>query len=152
MAHNHRTTPPRTGSWEVCNFKPWDSQQWISRTYPPRVLKQISLRLRDALLTQDITTFLRSKYHQSQADDGWRCWRYLGGGGFGAAAVWKEFNQDGDLLDEMVIKQWKEGKDAQVGNSKYIFHHPALEAQTQSILNLSQSDSQSSIFAYVFSC
>lgn len=87
---------------------------WASRSWPITVTSKISSTLKDALTSPSVVRLLRSDLTEWSDDDGWHCYRLLGAGSFGTAAVWKRTDADGKLLDEVVVKE-----DRKKGRSKY---------------------------------
>jgi len=138
MTDTHRTKRCRTEDWEVFDLFDQDYRQ-VPNT-PPGLFSQISARVKDSLCNPGLVEFLRSKVRFNHDEESWNVWRYLGGGACGTAAVWVKTNDNGEVVDELVMKEqrdyhengeWQENEDL------------SQEALLQRILNQSGCESES---------
>lgn len=111
MTDQHRKRRPRVESFEMPVLKaaPGDSVQfpYLVRGQNPSTFKQISSRLRKTLDHIYRVEFLRSKvnYHAEPDSDDWKIWRYLGNGSYGSVALWIKRDGNGNIIDEIVMKE-----------------------------------------------
>ena len=104
MATPRGTKRPRDGAFENPDLT---RLREVHQRWPPQVVNEISIRLRDGLLKWPLTRFLRGVPWEEPSLD-WQVDRYLGGGGFGSAALWLKKDKEGKLLDEIVMKEERE--------------------------------------------
>lgn len=43
--------------------------------------------------------------NKKEEQEEWKAWRFLGAGGHGGAALWIKIDEEGNLLDEIVLKE-----------------------------------------------
>lgn len=80
----------------------------------------------------------------SNTDDGWLSEYYLGGGGFGDVGVYRKRNAQGNIIDEVAVKDVENATGAELwdDSDKLDFkRHLLREAVVQRQVNLSQSES-----------
>lgn len=110
---SHRTRPPHPGPWtlDLARDRP---ETWRALEWPITVRNFIPANLKDALTKPTVVRFLRSDLSELWEYNEWHCYRLLGAGSFGTAAVWQQFSNDGKLLDEIVVKE-----ELAVGRTRY---------------------------------
>lgn len=121
-------------------------ERWVIRGSLPKISSKITRRLKDSLLSARILRLARSTLEELDDEDEWRCWRYLGSGAYGAAAVFTRTDHAGKLLDEIVVKEHVVVGDRRV----YVVHfkndpdlYMAEEAQIHFQMSSHRSDSKS---------
>lgn len=112
MANPRRTKAPHSGPWETPDLDTVPPT-WLA-PWSPELRDRISLTLKRALTKPNIVRVLRSTLSEWSNENEWHCYRFLGAGAFGTAAVWQQKDADGKLLDEIVMKE-----DRQTGKFRY---------------------------------
>lgn len=113
MVIQHRTRPPHPNPWDSLTLEPHRPENWLVKNWPIQITNKISSRLKDSLLGVKTIRLLRSTLSEWSTDDeGWQCRRLLGAGAFGVAAQWQRTDQNGNVQDEIVVK---EDTDSRVG-------------------------------------
>ena len=113
MAAQPRTRRPRTGPWETPDLSQNPLRNIIAGNRS--TVRSISNRLWRALSGSDFKTAFYTTQHlrdipwentyDVQDETQWQVWRFLGAGGAASAAVWVKKDANGELLDEVVLKE-----------------------------------------------
>jgi len=140
MAALQRRKRPREEAFET----PAVAQLLTPRVVPgtPLTVKSISTRLWQALCGHGkdayyVAQFLRGMPWEDikEAQEEWKVWRFLGAGGHGGAAVWTKTDEEGHLLDKVVLKEQRNPR--QQFCYEYRAHIPT-EAVLQNLVNVKQ--------------
>lgn len=101
----HKSAPPHTGPWAHSELSRDESEEWLIEDSLPLITNKFSWRLKDSLMRAKVIRLFRSTLREFDPNDDWHCWRYLGAGGYGAAAVFNKLDAAAKLVDEIVVKE-----------------------------------------------
>lgn len=79
----------------------------LKLSWPTGIVRSIDTRLRTGISDIKSAYFFRqtvSLLHAAGVDTSWRVDRFLGSGGYGIVALWVQQDDDGNILDEIAIK------------------------------------------------
>lgn len=144
MSSNRRLKRPRG-----TDFEKFAGSKRIKLSWPEQLVRSIPKRLEKAIRDQRIARFLRQTVNLLNVggiDTSWTAHRFLGHGTYGNVALWVQRDDDGDVKDEVAIKEeaylvgWEGFVPSDPGSRDgYI----SQEAQIQSTINEASNSQES---------
>lgn len=143
MSTGRRMKRPRVADFE----RPLHAKR-IKLSWPNKLVQSIPIHLEQAIRNSRSARFLRHTVNLLNAqgtDTSWTAHRFLGAGSYGNVALWVQRNEDGEIQDEVGIKE-------EVYNTADTAFNPddnkpdpyfSREAQTQSTVNENAASSES---------